>query len=85
MFRIVSGFLLALVCQCVLAGPININTANVEQLDEELHGIGQALAKRIVRYREAHGPFRSPEEIQNVPYVGVKIFQKNRTLILVSD
>ncbi|MGJ8667934.1 MAG: ComEA family DNA-binding protein [Oceanococcus sp.] len=85
MFRIAMGLLLALVCQCVLAGPININTANVEQLDAELYGIGQALAKRIVRYRDAHGPFRSPDEIQNVPYVGVKTFEKNRQLILVSD
>ncbi len=67
------------------AGPVNINTASRERLDEELSGIGRVLADRIVRYREAHGPFRSPDEIQNVPYIGVKTFEKNRQRIQVQD
>lgn len=71
--------------QALWAGPVNINTADVQQLDQELEGVGPALAQRIVRYREAHGPFRSPEDIQNVPYVGVKTFQKNRQFILVHN
>lgn len=66
-----------------LAAPVNINTANVEQLDQELIGIGPALAQRIVRYRQAHGPFQAPRDIQKVPYIGIKTFQKNQQLILV--
>ncbi|ORE89523.1 putative comE operon protein 1 [Oceanococcus atlanticus] len=69
----------------VWAAPVNINTASRERLDEELSGIGSVLADRIVRYREAHGPFRSPDEIQNVPYIGVKTFEKNRQRIQVQD
>lgn len=77
---------LALLLQAqVWAGPVNINTASRERLDEELSGIGSVLADRIVRYREAHGPFRSPDEIQNVPYIGVKTFEKNRAHIRVRD
>ncbi len=77
---------LSLLVQCVVwAGPVNINTASRERLDEELSGIGSVLADRIVRYREAHGPFRSPDEIQNVPYIGVKTFEKNRHRIQVQD
>ncbi len=83
--RILFISMMFLFCPLALAGPININTATLEQLDEELQGIGTALARRIVDYREAHGPFRSPEDIQKVPYVGVKTFQKNRALILVAD
>lgn len=85
MLRIVLCFMLLLASSLALAGQVNINTASQQQLDEELQGIGQMLAQRIVRYRQAHGPFRSPEEIQNVPYVGVKTFQKNRKLIVVND
>ena len=67
------------------AGPVNINTASAEQLDQELQGIGEALARRIVDYRVHHGPFAQPEDIQKVPYVGVKRFQQNRAWILVKD
>lgn len=85
MFRVVLAAGLLLVSAWAFAGSVNINTATEQQLDEELLGIGQMLAERIVRYRQAHGPFRSPEEIQNVPYVGVKTFQKNRKYIVVKD
>jgi competence ComEA-like helix-hairpin-helix protein len=67
------------------AGPVNINTASGQRLDDELIGIGPALAARIVRYREAHGLFETPEEMQNVPYIGIKTFEKNRPYILVGD
>ena len=79
--------ILALIFMTTLAhaGKVNINTASEQRLDDELAGVGMALAGRIVRYRQDHGPFRSPEDIQNVPYVGVKTYQRNRELILVSD
>lgn len=68
-----------------LAGTININTASRVELDQALEGVGPSLADRIVRWREIHGPFESPEDIQNVPYVGVKTFQRNRSKIRVDD
>lgn len=85
MWRTVFITLILLVQAPVWAGPVNINTASRDHLDEELSGIGTVLADRIVRYREAHGPFRSPDEIQNVPYIGVKTFEKNRQYIRVRD
>lgn len=40
---------------------ININTATVEEL-MRLPGIGEVMSRRIIEYREHHGPFRRPEE-----------------------
>ena len=50
-------------------GLVNLNTAGVEELDT-LHGIGPALAARIVAYREANGPFRRVEDVVAVSGIG---------------
>ena len=55
--------------------PTNLNTASAADL-QRLPGIGPALAGRIVAYREAHGPFRSPAEIVEVKGIGEKTFEK---------
>lgn len=41
---------------------INLNTASEQEL-MTLAGIGEAMAKKIVEYREQNGPFRRPQEI----------------------
>jgi competence protein ComEA len=64
------------------AGPININTATVEQLDA-LPGVGPAIAGRIVSYREAYGAFSTIEEIVNVKGIGPATFEEIRDLIVV--
>jgi len=56
-------------------GKIHINTATVEEL-EQLNGIGQAKANAIWSYRQEHGPFRSLEDIAQVPGIGEKTVQK---------
>ena len=48
---------------------INVNTASVDEL-VLLPGIGPATAKRIVEYREEHGPFRRIEDLMNVRGIG---------------
>lgn len=50
-------------------GPLDINTATIEQL-AELPGIGEVLAQRIIDYREKNGLFQSVEELLNVPGIG---------------
>ena len=34
-----------------MAGPVNINLAEVDELAENIHGIGPRLAQAIVKYR----------------------------------
>jgi competence protein ComEA len=52
---------------------LSLATATVEQLDG-LDGIGPTLAQRIIEYREAHGGFRSVEELREVDGIGEKRF-----------
>lgn len=50
-------------------GRININTATADDL-VLLPGIGKVLANRIIEYRDANGPFKTIEEIDNVSGIG---------------
>ena len=50
---------------------VHLSTATVEQLDE-VDGIGPTLAERIVEYRDAHGGFRSLDELAEVEGIGEK-------------
>jgi competence protein ComEA len=62
------------------AGPVDINTATVDQLDA-LPGVGPVLAQRIVDYREAHGGFRSVDDLQQVPGIGARKFADLKNLV----
>jgi competence protein ComEA len=64
------------------SGKVNINTAGLGELDT-IPGIGPALAQRIIDYREEHGLFSSPEEIQAVSGIGPKTYEKMAAYIRV--
>ncbi len=64
------------------AGPININTASVEELDT-LPGIGPSIAQRIVEDRMAHGPFKTPEDLKRVRGIGDALFNQIKDRITV--
>ena len=61
---------------------ININTADVNQLDQ-LPGVGPVLAGRIVSWRQTHGRFRSVDQIKEVPGVGAATFADLKNLIRI--
>lgn len=65
-----------------LSAPININTANVEELDL-LPGIGPSIAQAIIDYRTANGPFKTIEDIDNVKGIGEALFAKIKGSITV--
>ena len=51
------------------AGPIDLNTATAEELDQ-LPGVGPATAAAIVAYRDAHGPFATVDDLADVRGIG---------------
>lgn len=60
---------------------VNINTANAEELDNLLIGIGPDKAAKIIAYREAHGKFASSEDLAKVKGIGAVTVEKNRERI----
>ena len=68
----------------LLAGPVDVNTADAETISAELKGIGLAKAKAIVEYRKKHGPFRSADDLTLVKGIGERTVEINRSDIKVS-
>ena len=56
-------------------GSVDINHANDAEL-QRLPGIGPTLAKRIVMYRQAHGPFQDVDSLMEVEGIGPKRFER---------
>lgn len=61
---------------------ININTAGIEQLCT-LPGIGESRAGSIIAYREAHGSFKTTEEIMCVEGIKEGAYSKIRDKISI--
>lgn len=63
-------------------GKININTATIEQLDQ-IPGVGEATANKILNYREEVGSFKRIEEIKNVSGIGDKKYENMKEFICI--
>lgn len=66
------------------AGPVDINTADAATLARELKGIGPARAEAIIAWREANGPFRSPDELALVQGISERVLEDNRERVVAS-
>ena len=64
--------------------PVNINTATEEELIA-VEGIGPALARRIIAYREENGPFQTIDELDNVKGIGPSLIENIRYLVCTED
>lgn len=67
----------------VLAGPVNVNTADAETISAELQGVGITKAIAIVEYRQANGPFKTADDLVLVKGIGERTVEINRKNILV--
>jgi len=65
------------------ASLLNLNTATQAEL-EKLPGVGPAMAKTIIEYRQKNGGFKKVEELMNVKGIGEKSFLKLKTLVTVA-
>jgi competence protein ComEA len=64
------------------AAKVDINEAGEKEL-MTVRGIGETLAKRIVAFREEHGPYNRAEDLMKVQGIGEKSFEKIRPYITV--
>jgi competence protein ComEA len=62
------------------AGPLHLNTATIDELDE-LPGVGPVTAQKIVEYREQHGAFSSVDDLDAIPGIGPARLEQLRELV----
>ena len=55
--------------------PVDLNTATNEQL-QQLPGVGDSTAQKILEYRKAHGKFTDPTQLIGVAGIGPKKFAR---------
>lgn len=72
------------VLELFCTGRLPVNEAGEEDLTR-LDGIGPARARAIVRYRDAHGPFTSARDLQNVRGIGPATAEKLAPVLLFGD
>ncbi|WFF10121.1 ComEA family DNA-binding protein [Micromonospora sp. WMMD1076] len=64
------------------AGPVNLNTATLAQLDA-LPGVGPVLAQRILDHRDRNGGFRSVSDLRQVDGIGDARYEQLKELVTV--
>jgi uncharacterized protein len=67
---------------CVNSVGVNLNTASKELLSY-VSGIGPQLARRIVDYRLANGPFCNRQSLKQVPRLGAKAFEQSAAFLRI--
>lgn len=72
------------VISCVNSVGVDLNTAS-RQLLTYVSGLGSSLAKTIVLFRDEQGPFRSREELMQVPRLGDKAFEQAAGFLRIMD
>jgi protein Tex len=72
------------VVSSVNAVGVELNTAS-KQLLSYVSGIGNRIAKNIVKYRDENGPFKSREELMEVPQLGPKAFEQSAGFLRIRD
>ena len=65
------------------APALNLNTATQADL-EKLPGVGPAMAKQILDYRQKNNGFKKIEELMNIKGIGEKSFLKLKPLVTVA-
>ena len=56
---------------------VSINAASAEALAQAMNGVGLKKAQAIVSYREEYGPFKTLEDLQQVPGMGASLVERN--------
>lgn len=62
---------------------INLNTATEAEL-QTISGIGAKKAQEVIRFRDEQGPFKTVEELKNVPGIGEKTVERLKDMLTVT-
>jgi competence protein ComEA len=65
--------------------PVNVNTADADELADALKGVGKSKAEAIVEYRDENGAFKHVDELVNVKGIGIRTVDINRDYIQLAD
>jgi competence protein ComEA len=85
--------IMAIVMSLLAVGPIfaeqmtslvNVNTADQATL-VTLERIGESRAQAIIQYRQEHGPFKTVEQLKDVPGIGDKVLDAIKAKITVGE
>jgi len=82
--RALARSLDATVEDCVNAVGVDVNTASAPLL-ARVSGLNSGLAKNIVEYRNANGPFPNRKVIRKVPRLGDKTFEQAAGFLRIND
>lgn len=81
----ISLLITSLLMAIAQAAPININTADVDTIMENLTNVGPVKATAIVEYREQNGAFKRAEDLLAVKGIGEKTLEANRDNIIIDE
>jgi competence protein ComEA len=56
---------------------VSINSASAEDLARVMNGVGLKKAQAIVSYREEYGPFKTVDDLKQVPGMGSALVERN--------
>ncbi len=69
---------------CVNSVGVDVNTASIPLLTR-ISGLNSTLAANIVTWRDAHGAFKSRQQLMDVPRLGDKTFEQAAGFLRVMD
>lgn len=58
-------------------GRVSINSAPAEELAQKMNGVGLKKAQAIVSYRDEFGPFKTLDQLREVPGIGASLVERN--------
>jgi comEA protein len=79
---VLAAAVLATSAPAFARGKVNINTASKRRL-ERIPGVGNEIAELIIDYRRDNGPFRSIEELKDIPGIGEKRIETLKEVVCV--
>ena len=56
---------------------VSINSASADDLARAMNGVGLKKAQAIVGYRDEYGPFKTIDDLKQVPGIGSALVERN--------